>query len=511
MTYITLFVALAAGCASDLRPPPVDAGPIPDGGIVRVTSTEENGITITRVDAESSERWVYFDLDTAAEVVTATPETTPEWDLGFQRFQIKTNGGVSGSGGVEVAVLPNADFEMLTRAPSSGYIVDQNDSSDEGDDPDYAFLAGDPWYVYNPMYHTLSPREVVYVVRTASAYFKVEMTGYYDMAGTGGFPTFRWAPIEPPPSTPGITVDASDPESWTYVSVATGVVAVGDPATSTGWDLAFSETRIATNGGTSGGGVGAARLAPDGATFSATTSSPTIGFASDAMIPIPGPPGSGEYSGNPALADWFDYDMTTHIVSPKDVVFLVRTANGSYGKLRILAYADGIYTVDVAPVLRSPTIESSTVDASEEEEWVYFDFSSAAVIEVADPAASREWDLGLSRTRVRTNGGTSGPGMGGATDAMLEELALVSTATGLSFTTDAMISIPDPPGSGEFSGNAVLSAWYDYDETTRVFTPKNTVFVIRTADGFVKIEIARFTDGVYDIDWVYSGVGVSEF
>jgi hypothetical protein len=94
---------------------------------------------------------------------------------------------------------------------------------------------------------------------------------------------------------------------------------------------------------------------------------------------------------------------------------------------------------------------------------------------------------------------------------MLEELALVSTATGLSFTADAMISVPDPPGSGEFSGNAVLSAWYDYDETTRVFTPKNTVFVIRTADGFVKIEIASFADGIYDIDWVYSGVGVSEF
>jgi hypothetical protein len=505
-----LIVVCAAGCASDLQPQPFDAGAVPDGGVRRVTSTVEDGVTSTRVDSQSSELWVYFDLDSGTEAVVGDPRTSPAWDLGFQRFLIKTNGGVSGTAGVEVAVLPGADFDALTRAPSSGYIVDQNDSSDEGDSPDFAFLAGDPWYVYDPMYHTLTPRDVVYVVRTSTAYFKVQLTGYYDGAGTGGFPTFRWAPVEAPSSRPGIEVDASSPGAWTYVSVSAGVVTVADPRTSSAWDLAFSETKIATNGGTSGAGLGAARLAPEGSTFAIMTS-PTVGFSIDAVLPVPGPPGSGEFSGNPALNGWYDYDPVAHTISPRDVVFLVRTASGSYAKLDILSYDGGRYRIDVAPVLRGPTIEASEIDASNAGEWVYFDFSSGAPIEVADPRTSGAWDVGFSRTQVRTNGGTSGSGMGGAADAMLEELALVSTADGLAFAADETIPLPGPPGSGEFSGNAILSAWYDYDPATHAVTPRDTVFVVRTGDGFAKLEIASFADGVYRIDWVYSGPGTSEF
>ena len=39
-------------------------------------------------------------------------------------------------------------------------------------------------------------------------------------------------------------------------------------------------------------------------------------YAADAMLPVPGPPGSGEYSGSPTLAAWYDYDATTHAVTP---------------------------------------------------------------------------------------------------------------------------------------------------------------------------------------------------
>ena len=53
-------------------------------------------------------------------------------------------------------------------------------------------------------------------------------------------------------------------------------------------------------------------------------------------------------SGTPVLAGWFDYDPQTHVVTPKDKVFLVRAADGGFLKLEITAYSSGTYTIDWA-------------------------------------------------------------------------------------------------------------------------------------------------------------------
>jgi hypothetical protein len=158
-----------------------------------------DGSTLTRVDATKSDLWVYLDLETGAEAFPAVPGTSPAWDLGFPRFKIKTNGGVNGEGGMEGVALPGASFDQLTQAPASGYVVDQEDSADEGTDPDYVFLAGPGWYTYDLGAHTVRVRDIVYVVKTVEAnFYKVQMTAYYDDAGTGGFPAFRWAQVARP-------------------------------------------------------------------------------------------------------------------------------------------------------------------------------------------------------------------------------------------------------------------------------------------------------------------------
>ena len=68
----------------------------------------------------------------------------------------------------------------------------------------------------------------------------------------------------------------------------------------------------------------------------------------DEMLPIPGPPGSGESSGNPVLANWYDYDMETHVTSPKDAAFILKTASGDFVKLQVIEYQDGVMTLDWA-------------------------------------------------------------------------------------------------------------------------------------------------------------------
>ena len=154
------------------------------------------------VDASAQEAWVYVDLDTAqvVDVVDANADTV--WDLALQRFRVKTNGGVSGLGGVEALLLGKVDFAEVSEAPAEGYRVDQTqDVVAEGGfnsgDVDSPFNGeDDDWYTYNPVNHTLSSAEFVYVVKsTEGKYFKLAFTGYYSEAGSPGHVSFEFASL----------------------------------------------------------------------------------------------------------------------------------------------------------------------------------------------------------------------------------------------------------------------------------------------------------------------------
>jgi hypothetical protein len=130
----------------------------------------------------------------------------------------------------------------------------------------------------------------------------------------------------------------------------------------------------------------------------------------------------------------------------------------------------------------------------------------------ADPATDRGWDLALSRTRIATNSGTSGPGMGGARDAGAASLVSLTSAPNTDYTADAMVPNPGPPGSGSFSGNPVRNGWYDYDMTTHAVSPKDKAFLVRTADGgYVKLKITGYASSTYTLAWAYAGAGRTSF
>lgn len=198
---------LLSACGDDLVPTPDDDDDntpeqpgveVPANGThVRHVGNPDGSIT-TVVDATSKEAWVGLDLDTGLQV-SASEDAV--WDLSFQRFGIRSRGGVNGTGGVEVAVLPSQDFLQLTQSPASGFAVDAVDGDDEGSDPDTVFQANGGWYAYDVTTHKLSPRAQVYVVRSDSrAYFKVEMLSYYDDAGTPAMLKLRWTKVTAPVS-----------------------------------------------------------------------------------------------------------------------------------------------------------------------------------------------------------------------------------------------------------------------------------------------------------------------
>lgn len=154
--------------------------------------------TIEMFDARDDEDWVYFDLEAEQIVEPQTPENSPDWDLGLLRFNVSVNGGTSGSGGVEVAVVRDVAFADVTVAPATGYVTDDaiNGPADMETMPGFAF---DLWYDYDISRHVLEPTGAVYIVHTVEDnYFKVEVLDYYDGAGSPGYLTLLWDPVEPP-------------------------------------------------------------------------------------------------------------------------------------------------------------------------------------------------------------------------------------------------------------------------------------------------------------------------
>jgi len=105
-------------------------------------------------------------------------------------------------------------------------------------------------------------------------------------------------------------------------------------------------------------------------------------------------------------------------------------------------------------------------------------------------SATTKWDLGFRGTTIITNGGTSGPGIGGA-----------FVYTGL-FTDISTI----PVDSAFRADNAPTAyavktgsdnGWYSYNGATQLITPiPGRILVVRTATGkYAKLEILNYYKG----------------
>jgi hypothetical protein len=185
-----LCVALI-GCAPDLRMDhPFDGQP-PSGNFI-VIEDEGSGSQKLTVDATNKESWAYLDLDSMREINAESGIDPAAWDLRFQRYVVAGNGGSSGPGTVEIAIL-NTDYDALTQAPATGY---QKDGAQ-------TVIGGGPeggWYFYDLNVHKLTARAgQVYVIRSGDgAYFKLKMLSYYDQNGTAARLTMRVGKLAAP-------------------------------------------------------------------------------------------------------------------------------------------------------------------------------------------------------------------------------------------------------------------------------------------------------------------------
>lgn len=142
-------------------------------------------------------------------------------------------------------------------------------------------------------------------------------------------------------ATAGGTGAAAD-NPYIYVDLETGTkVDLTDvaAATSSNWDLAIKRASVRLNGGDSGPGGRTAAIV-EAATLAEVTAAPPAGaFAADdwadeacAFLSTP----AGEPAG--VLGNWYDYNPGTHVVTPWPEVYVIKRADGTTFKLRVITY-----------------------------------------------------------------------------------------------------------------------------------------------------------------------------
>jgi hypothetical protein len=122
------------------------------------------------------------------------------------------------------------------------------------------------------------------------------------------------------------TVDARSGQDWTFFDFSRGST-VEDPAPDE-WDLAFRRFHVMVNGGPGFAGEGGVLDLGEG-TLDTLASVPREGYAAAV---------SGRDSTSAALARWYAYSWSSHVLTPRPRVYAVRTADGRYAALEILGY-----------------------------------------------------------------------------------------------------------------------------------------------------------------------------
>jgi hypothetical protein len=112
-------------------------------------------------------------------------------------------------------------------------------------------------------------------------------------------------------------------------------------------------------------------------------------------------------------------------------------------------------------------------------EFVYFSFSKGDTVIPAEPTRALNWDIAFRQTTIKINGGTSGPGKGGA--AWLEGINFEDVKE---VPEDFVFAVDDTNTTGFATPTGSGNGWYVYTGPPNhwILPIEDRVFIIRTAD-----------------------------
>jgi len=129
------------------------------------------------------------------------------------------------------------------------------------------------------------------------------------------------------------TIDARSDNVWVYFDFSrAAVVPVLDPKTD-GWDLAFKRYVVRTNGGRSNPDGQGAVLKLARRDFAGLT-----GVPQEQQFQADVHPKNRLHPFNPALEKWYNYSYLANVLAPKPEIYVIRTQDGKYAKMRMLSY-----------------------------------------------------------------------------------------------------------------------------------------------------------------------------
>jgi len=133
-----------------------------------------------------------------------------------------------------------------------------------------------------------------------------------------------------------------------------------------------------------------------------------------------------------------------------------------------------------ADFIADPTINNN--------HYAFFSLERNEAVALAD-SATNKWDIAIRSTTILTNGGTSGPGLGGAfvhKSVSFDTYATIPNDSTFKTDLSTAASYAIPTGSG--------NGWYNYNAATNIISPiPGNVIVVRTATGkYAKLEILSY-------------------
>lgn len=140
----------------------------------------ETNNPVLKVNAQSKEKWTLVDFSNQETFEISDPETDRklmaerDWDLGFQRTKIISNGGVTNpQGQVAIANLGPVNFNEVLQVPDVPFAPDVR-SWGNVNNPSII-----DWYLYRTRTHNIESKKNVYLVRTGDGLIKLRILNYY--------------------------------------------------------------------------------------------------------------------------------------------------------------------------------------------------------------------------------------------------------------------------------------------------------------------------------------------
>lgn len=153
------------------------------------------------INSTSSTTWKYFSFAKNDTIDVADPLNSSTWDLAFQRYRIRTNGGEAGHGMGSAAnsyKKGQPGFDALITVPDTTTFI--NDATIS-----IAIQQGYANYIVNPALYKwftiqlatqgtqIVPSDDIFIVRTADGkYAKVWFKSYYNAMNQSGHVTFQY-------------------------------------------------------------------------------------------------------------------------------------------------------------------------------------------------------------------------------------------------------------------------------------------------------------------------------